>query len=282
MKRIVFIVVLVLGAYWGFAQSAADLINQGNDALQKNEYAKAFELYDKAMKNLGDVQVDSTINFNIGYAAFQAKKFAEAIPYLDKAIAANASTIKAYELKGNAYVELEKYAEAIETYKKAIEAGAEDKGGLYYNAGIAAYNGQKFDQAAELFGQAAAAGSNVENAYYYKAVSLKKLDKDNEYKKTLEEAAAKFPDEKKITSALANAYAQEGNELYNKGVKIISVANEKVKAGTLKTSDATYTAEIEKSKTQFKAALEVLQKAKALDATNAHVTKLIQACNSVL
>ncbi|MEN6456151.1 MAG: tetratricopeptide repeat protein [Prolixibacteraceae bacterium] len=282
MKSIVFIVVFVFGAFLGFTQDAADMINKANEALTAKEYAKAFELYDNAMKNLGDVQVDAAINFNIGFAAFQADKFESALPYFDKAIAAKANVANAYEYKGNAYVKLEKFPEAIDAYKKAIEAGAEDKGSLYFNAGIAAYKGQKFDQAVELFGQAAAANYNADNAYYYKAVSLKKLDKDNEYKQTLVEGAAKFPQYDKLTSALANVYVSEGNELYKKGVSIINAANEKVKAGTLKTDDAAYTAEVEKSKTEFKAALEVLQKAKALDATNANASKLIEACNSVL
>ncbi len=282
MKSIVFTVVFVLGAFLGFAQDAADMINKANEALTAKDYAKAFELYDQAMKNLGDVQVDAAINFNVGFAAFQAEKYDAAIPYFDKAIAANANVAKAHEFKGNAYVKLDKYAEAIDSYKKAIEAGAEDKGSLYYNAGIAAYKGQKYDQAVEMFGQAAAANYNADNAYYYKAVSLKKLDKDDEYKKTLEEAAQKFPKEEKITSALANVYVMEGNALYKKGVTIINAANEKVKAGTLKTDDAAYTAELDKSKVEFKAALEVLQKAKSLDATNANAAKLIEACNSVL
>lgn len=282
MKSVFFTIVFVLGAYLGFAQDAADLINKANEALTAKEYAKAFELYDQAMKNLGDVQVDAAINFNIGFAALQADKFEAALPYFDKAIAANANVAKAYEYKGNAYVKMDKFAEAIDAYKKAVDAGAEDKGSLYYNGGIAAYKAQKFDQAVDLFGQAAAANYNADNAYYYKAVSLKKLDKDDAYKQTLVEAAAKFPKEKKITSALANVYVLEGNDLYKKGVSIINAANEKVKAGSLKTDDAAYTAEIEKSKVEFKAALEILQKAKALDATNANAAKLIEACNSVL
>ncbi|MGV8094075.1 MAG: tetratricopeptide repeat protein [Mangrovibacterium sp.] len=282
MKSIVFIVVFVLGAYLGFAQNAADMITKANEALTAKEYGKAFELYENAVKNLGDAQVDPAIYFYIGFAAFEADKFAEALPYLDKAIAANDNVAKAYEYKGNAYFKLDKYDEAVSAYKKAIEAGSKNKGSLYYNAGIAAYEGQKFDQAVELFGQAASANYNADNAYYYKAASLKELDKDDELKQTLVEAAAKFPQEEKITSALANIYVLEGNELYKKGVSIINAANEKVKAGTLKTKDAAYITELNKSKAEFKAALEILKKAKALDATNANAEKLIDACNSLL
>ncbi len=282
MKRILLVVMFLMGAYCGFAQDAAEMINNANEALKSKDYAKAFELYDKAMKNLGDVQVDAAINYNIGYAAFQIEKYDEAIAYLDKAIAANANVASAWEFKGNSYAKMEKYNEAIDAYKKSIEAGAENKGSIYYNAGIVAYKGGMYEKATELFGKAVGENYNGDTAIFYKAVSLKKLDKDDEYKQTLVEGVQKFPDNEKLKSALANVYVSEGNELYKKGVAIINAANEKVKAGTLKTTDAEYNTEIDKSKVQFKDALEVLQKAIAADASNANAKKLIEACKSVL
>lgn len=282
MKRIFLGIVFVLGAYTGFAQNAAELINSGNEALEAKDYAKAFELYDSAMKNLGDVQVDDAINFNIGYAAFQAEKFDAAISYLDKAIAVNANVSNSYKYKGDTYVKMENYSEAIVAYKKAMDAGYEDKGSLYYNAAIGAYKGKLYDQAVELFGSSADENYQAENSYYYKAVCLKNLKKDDEYKQALIEGSEKFPSSDKISSALAKVYVSDGNELYKKGAEIITAANAKVTAGTFKTSDEAYIAEIEKSKVEFKAALEILEKAKALDATNENATKLIDACKSVL
>ena len=281
MKRILFVIVFLSGAYLGFAQDAAELINNANEALKEKDYAKAFELYENAMKNLGDVQVDDAINFNIGFAALQADKFDAAIKYFDKAIAAGANVASAHEYKGNAYAKLDKTAEAIAAYKAAIDAGGE-AGSLNYNSGIVAYKGELFEQAAELFGQAYAAGYNGENAIFYKAASLKKLDKDEEYKQALEEGATKFPGNKKITSALANVYVSEGNALYKDGVAILNAANAKVNAGTITTNDDEYTAAVEKSKVEFKAALGVLEKAKALDTSNANANKLIEACKAVL
>ena len=282
MKRILLVVMFLMGVYCGFAQDAAEMINNANEALKSKDYAKAFELYDKAMKNLGDVQVDAAINYNIGYAAFQIEKYDEAIAYLDKAIAANANAASAWEFKGNSYAKMKKYNEAVDAYLKAIDAGAENKGSIYYNAGIVAYKGGMYEKAADLFGQAVEENYNGDTATFYKAVSLKKLDKDDEYKETLLEGVQKFPDNKKLKSSLANVYVSEGNELYKKGVAIINAANAKVKAGTLKTTDAGYNAEIDKSKVQFKDALSVLEKAIAVDASNANAKKLIEACKSVL
>ncbi|WP_163713122.1 tetratricopeptide repeat protein [Mangrovibacterium lignilyticum] len=281
MKRILLGVVFLLGTVTGFAQDAAELINQGNDALTAKEYAKAFQLYDSAMKNLGDVQVDDAINFNIGFAAFQADKYEDAVKYFDKAIAADANTAAAKEYKANALAKLDKTDEAIAAYKDAITV-AEDPGSLNYNAGIVAYKGKKYAAAAEFFAAADAAGYNSENAIYYKAMALRKLDKDDEYKATLVAGAEKFPSNDKITGALANVYVSEGNVSYKKGVKILNAANAQVQAGTMKTTDEAYTKAVADSKVEFQAAYDVLQKAIALDATNANAKKLIDACKTVL
>lgn len=282
MKRILLGIVFVLGAYIGFAQDAAELINQGNDALTAKDYAKAFELYDTAMKNLGDVEVDDAINFNIGFAAFQADKYDASVKYFDKAIAAGANAEAAKEYKANALAKAGKTDAAIAAYKEAIAANADKAGSISYNAGIAAYKGKKYAAAADFFTGADADGYKGESALYYKAMALKKLKKGAEYKATLETAAEKYPGDDKISGALANIYVGEGNALYKKGVTILNAANEKVAAGSLQTTDDAYAKAVADSKVEFKAALEVLEKAKALDASNANATKLIEACQGVL
>ncbi len=88
----------------------------------------------------------------------------------------------------------------------------------------------------------------------------------------------KSPGDAKIGPALAKVYVGEGNELYKKGAAIVGDANKKVTAGTLKTDAPAYIAEVEKSKVEFKAAIAILEKAKALDPSNANVQKLLDAC----
>lgn len=70
--------------------------------------------------------------------------------------------------------------------------------------------------------------------------------------------------------------------MYKTGADILGVANEKVNAGTLKTDDAAYTAQVEKAKVEFKSAIEILEKAKSLDATNKNVQTLLDACKAVM
>ncbi len=282
MKRIVLLFIGICLAVFSFAQDAAEKINQAQEALKAQDYAKAYQLYDEAMSNLGDVQVDASINFNIGFAAYKAENLEGAVKYLDKAIETGTNVPKCYEYKALAYNDKKDYANAVANFEKAIETSEEGTESLVYNAAIAAYKGKLMDKAVELFGKSAEQGYKGETAYYYKAVILKNQGKDDEYKATLIEGAEKFPSEDKITSALANVYVSEGNELYKKGAAILSAANQKVNDGAMTTADEAYTTEVDKAKVEFKAAIEILEKAKALDASNENAQKLIDACSAVL
>lgn len=282
MKRVVFLMIAVFVAVFAFAQDAAEKINQANEALKAGDFAKAYTLYDEAMSNLGDVKVDSTINFNIGFAAYKSENLEGTVKYMDKAIALGINVPKCHEYKALAYNDKKDYKNAVASFEQAIATSTEPTETLVYNAAIAAYRGNLLDKAVELFGKSVEKGYNAETALFYKAVVLNKQNKDAEYKATLEEGAAKFPGNDKICPALAKVYVAEGNELYKKGAAVLSAANQKINDGSLKTTDEAYTAEVEKAKVEFKAAVAVLEKAKALDATNENAQKLIDACQAVL
>ncbi len=283
MKRVLLLVVAVCFTVLTFAQDAAEKINQANDALKDKDYAKAFQLYESAMANLEGVEVPDAINYNIGLAGYNSKKYAKAIPYFDKAIAANANVDKCYEYKGHCYNKLKKYPLAVESYEAAIAASTDgDTQALVYNTAITAYRAKMDDKAVALFTKSVESGYKGETAQYYKAAVLKRQKKDDEYKAALEAGAEMFPGDKKIAPALAKIYVGDGNDIYKEGAAIMSAANKKVNAGSLKTDDAAYTAEVNKAKAKFKAAVEILEKAKALDATNANAQTLIDACKAFL
>lgn len=282
MKRVLFVAVGIFIAVFAFAQDAAEKINQANEALKAQDYAKAYTLYDEAMNNLGDVQVDASINFNIGFAAYKSENLEGTIKYMDKAIEAGTNVSKCHEYKALAYNDKKDYKNAVASFEKAIATSEESTETLVYNAAIASYRGNLLDKAVELFGKSVENGYNAPTALFYKAVVLNKQNKNAEYKATLEEGAAKFPGDDKICPALAKVYVAEGNELYKKGAAILSAANQKINDGSLKTTDDAYTAEFEKAKVEFRAAVEILEKAKMLDATNENAQKLIDACKAVL
>jgi tetratricopeptide (TPR) repeat protein len=282
MKNLILVIAALLVSVFSYGQDAAEKINQGNEAMKAENYEKAFALYDDAMKNIGDVQVDPSINFNIGFAAYKSNNLKGAVEYFDKAIEAGVNVSKSHEYKALAYNDSEDYAKAVESYEKAIATAEGETEPLVYNAAIAAYRGELLDKAVELFSKSVESNYRGETALYYKAVTLRKQNKDAEYKAALEEGAQKFPEEERITSALANIYVSEGNELYKKGVAILTAANQKVNSGALSTADDAYTAEVEKAKTEFRAAVDVLEKALALDPGNQNARKLTDASKAVL
>lgn len=282
MKRVLLLVVAVFFTVFSFAQDAAEKLNQAQEAMKAEDYAKAFSLYDDAMNNLGDVQVDVSVNFNIGYAAYKSDNLEGAVKYFDKAIESGTNVSKCHEYKALAYNDKKDYANAVASFEKAIETSTEGTDALCYNAGIAAYRGKMNEQAVGFFGKAFDAGYKGESAIYYKAVALKGLDKDDEYKAALEEGIAKFPGDDKLSKALANVYVSEGNELYKAGAAILGDANKKVNDGSLKTDEPAYAAEVEKSKVEFKKAVEILEKAKVLDASNKNVQTLLDACKAAM
>lgn len=282
MKRLVLLTLAVFMTVFSFAQDAAEKINQANEALKAQDYAKAYKLYDEAMNNIGDVQVDPSINYNIGYAAYKSDNAEGALKYLDKAIEAGANVSKSYEYKALVYSDQKKYDKAVENFEKAIETAESGSEDLVYNAAITAYKGDMLEKAAELFGKSVEKNYKPETALYYKAVVLNKLDRNDEYKATLEEGVKKFPNDEKISSALANIYVSEANELYKKGAAILSAANQKVNDGSMSTADEAYNAEVEKAKKEFGEAVVILEKAKKLDSGNANAQKLLDACNAVL
>lgn len=282
MKKLFLVIVAATLSFFAVAQDAAEKINQAQAAIQAQDYAKAYTLYDEALSNLGDVQVDVAVNFNVGFAAYKAENLEGAVKYFDKAIEAGVNVPKCHEYKALAYNDKKQYDKAVASFEQAIAVATEDKESLVFNAAIAAYRGSMFEKAVELFGKSVEMGYKGETAIYYKAASQKKLNNDAGYKAALEEGAAKFPGDDKICPALANIYVSEGNEFYKAGAAILSAANQKVNDGTLKTDEAGYTDEVEKAKVQFKAAVEILEKAKALDASNANAQTLLDACKAVL
>jgi tetratricopeptide (TPR) repeat protein len=282
MKNVVLLTLAVLFSVVAFGQDAAEKINQANEAMQAEDDATAFKLYDEAMNNLGDVQVDSTINYNIAIAAYRGENMDGALKYFQKAINVGVNLENSYEYMARIYNDKEEYVKAVESYENAIAVAEGEPESMVFNAAITAYRGDMLDKAVELFGQSVENGYRGETALYYKAVALRKKGDDAAYKATLEEGVNKFPDDDKISSALANVYVSEGNALYKKGVAILNAANQKIQDGSLKTTDDAYNAEVEKAQVEFRAAVEVLGKAKELDTSNQNAQKLIDACSSVL
>jgi tetratricopeptide (TPR) repeat protein len=282
MKKYFFLLAAVLLSFAALAQDAAELINKANEAMKSKQYAEAFEAYDKAMNNLGDVEVDAAINFNIGFAALQADKNEAAIKYFDKAIEADANISKSWEYKASAYNKLKNFDLALQSFEKAIETSTEDTGALSFNAAVLAFRLENFAKTAQYFDNAYKANFRPQDAIFNKAAALNRMGDTKGYKDALVAGNEKFPTDKKIAAALANVYVSEGNEVYREGAEILNTANTKANEGAYTTEDDAYKAEMAKAKAEFKKAMELLEGALKLDATNANAQKLIEAVKQVM
>ena len=282
MKKYFFLLAAILLSFAALAQDAAELINKANEAMKNKQYAEAFEAYDKAMSNLGDVEVDAAINFNIGFAALQADKNEAAIKYFDKAIEAGANVSKSWEYKASAYNKLKNFELALGSFEKAIETSTEDTGALSFNAAVLAFRLENFAKTVQYFDNAFKANFRPQDAIFNKAAALNRMGDTKGYKDALLAGSEKFPTDKKIAAALANVYVSEGNELYRQGAEILNTANTKVNEGAYTTEDDAYKAEMTKAKAEFKKAMDLLEGALKLDATNANAQKLIEAVKQVM
>jgi tetratricopeptide (TPR) repeat protein len=282
MKKYLLFFAAALLSIAAFAQDAADLINKANEAMKNRQYAEAFEAYDKAMSNLGDVEVDAAINFNIGFAAMQADKNEAALKYFDKAIEAGANISKSWEYKASIYNKMKDFAKALESFEKAIETSEEDTGALSFNAAVLAFRLENFEKTIKYFDKAYEAGFRPQDAIFNKAAAQNRMGDSEGYKASLKAGNEKYPTDKKIASALANIYVSEGNEIYRDGAEILNAANTKVNEGAYTTEDDAYKAELGKANAEFRKALEKLETAIKLDAANANAQKLIEAIKQIL
>jgi tetratricopeptide (TPR) repeat protein len=268
MKKVVLLFVAVCFTVMSFAQNqnASELVEKANAAVENKDYEKAVELYESVLATPDHGQDEANIT----------KVINQLKPIVAKEKAKDAIGAKDYE-------------NAAQLYKTAIADFPADKsiveqaGKNFYNAGIKSYKGKSYLEAAKCF-TAAEKEFKYAKAAKYKDASLKKVAEGlaAEGKMSVEEVDVCAENKELLVKSLANAYVSEGNALYKKGAGILSAANEKVNAGSLKTDDAAYTAEFAKAKKEFAGAIVILEKALELDAQNANAKTLLDACKAVM
>lgn len=269
MKKVVLLVVAVCFAVFSYAQdqNASELVTKGNAAIEAKDYAKAVELFEAALAIPDHGQDVETIT----------KVLDQLKPVVAKDEAKTALDNKEYQ-------------KAVELYKAAAQdypdAGVTELAGKsFYNEGIISYKADDFLTAAMCFRMAEKEFNfDVEKSAKYKSASLKKVAEQlaSEGKTNVDDVKVCEDNKVLLVEELANAYVKEGNRLYKAGVDIINAANTKVNEGAMSTADDAYTAEVAKAKKEFAAALEVLETAATLDASNANAQKLIEACKSAM
>ncbi len=268
MKKVVLLVVTVCLTVFSFAQeqNAGELVEKANAAVESKDFAKAVDLFEKALAIPDHGQDVENIN----------KVINQLKPIVAKDEAKSALDAKEYD-------------KAEELYKAAMvdfpdDASILEQAGVrFYNEGIVSYKGKKYLDAVRCF-STAEKEFKYDKAAKYTAASLKKVAEElaAEGKTSVDEVNISADNKGLLIESLAKVYVSEGNELYKKGAEILSAANQKVNDGAMTTADDAYNAEVQKAKKEFTAAIAVLEKAAGLDPSNANASKLIEACKAVL
>ena len=268
MKKVLLLFIAVLVSALSFAQeqNAAELVEKANAAIESKDYEKAVELFESVLAIPDNGQDEETIK-NV---------LAQLKPVVAKG-------------KANDAIEAKDYKKGIELFKAAIEefpndASIADAAGVsFYNEGVKNYKAEEFLDAAKCF-TIAEKEFNNEKAEKYKKASLNKVADGLGAEGKTDVSDVELCDENKalLAESLANVYVKDGNELYKSGTAILIAANEKVSAGSMTTVDEAYTKEVDKVKAELKKAIAILEKAQALDASNANAKTLLDACNAQL
>jgi tetratricopeptide (TPR) repeat protein len=167
-------------------QQAEEYLEQGNAYAFQDDYAKAIELYNKAIELKPDFEFAYN---NLGNAYSKRGDYAKAIELYSKAIELNLKDPVVYNNMGNTYYEQGDYAKAIESYSKAIELNPDDAS-AYNNLGNVYEKKGNYSKAIESF---------------HKAIELE-------------------PDEAKVHYNLGNLYCDQGD--YSKAIESYSKAIE--------------------------------------------------------
>jgi tetratricopeptide (TPR) repeat protein len=134
MKRMLIVFALCLSFGTLFAQSAVDLKNAGNVAMEAKDYKKALENYDKAIASWGSEPKNFAMLNNAGACAYKLKDYQKAIKYFDQVIEGSTDTESAYIYKALSYKGLNKPDECIKAYNDGLAKNpqsAQLKDGLF-------------------------------------------------------------------------------------------------------------------------------------------------------
>ena len=179
----------------------------------EKESAKSLEAIKIETQKLieqNDKNIKINSEFNLGYQAYQSKKYRESIEYFSKVIELDDNNSNAYYNRGVVKNNLQQYEEAIEDFNKAIELD-NNNSNAYYNRGLAKYNLQRYEEAIEDYNKAIELGNNdilVYNQIYNQIGFIKTKQANIELKK--------------LNYDKALGLLNEAIEYYDKGIKIKS------------------------------------------------------------
>ena len=199
--------------------------------------------------------VDTSLIFNTGLAAYNAKKYTDAVNYFKEAATYGYNGGEAYVLIGSSYEMVKDTSNALETLKEGFTKYPGDQNIL--NNMIQIYlNQQKTADALKYLQMAIEKDPN--NASYYFAMGKLNEDMNNEDK-----AIELYQKSIDVDNTFFNSYYNLGALYYNKGVEQIDVARD-----VPPDQNEKYQAELAKADTWFEKALPFMEKCHELNPTD--------------
>lgn len=185
---------------------------------------------------------------------------------------------------GNAAFEAKDFKKALDFYDKAVAAWGNEPQNfvMLYNAGACAYKLKEYPKAVKYFDAVIAGSPDKEPAYLYKALALKMMKKQDECIKTYEEGIAQYPQSAALKDGLSKFLRAEAKNQYITGTNLYKATVAKVNAQKLKPQDPAYAAETDKAKKSFNSAIELIDKALAVNPNDAEAKQVKTACEQSL
>lgn len=141
---------------------AINSFNKAADLINNKKYADALPLLEKAL------ELDDSIHqayYYIGFVRYQTEKFQDALEPLNKAVELNPENTQAYRILAAVHEKLGNKAETDKFTKLAQEKGGKTAIDTY-NEGIAAFNNGETEKALESFLKTVELDANMADAYY--------------------------------------------------------------------------------------------------------------------
>ena len=245
------------------------LINQGVEAYQANDYAKATDYFEKKLAIdktplfKTDAAIDTAIMYNTGLAAMNAKQYQKAIKYFNDCAKYGYNGGSSYAQMISAYQQLGDTVKSVEVMKQALAKYPDDQSINVQLINYYIMSGQP-NEAISYLDKAIEKEKDNSSFYLAKGVALDKLGRQDEAIEVYKQATVIKPDN-------ADAYYNIGVIYFNRGVKQFDVAN------SVDTKDQVkYEAEKNKSDDEFRKAVPYLEKAVQYNPTDTYISEQLK------
>ncbi len=157
-------------------ESASNYFSIGYSFVEKSDYVKAIECFDKALE-LNPRNQEAW--YNKGVCLGKLEKYEDAATCFDKALELNPRNQEAWYNKGLILRKLEKHEDAATCFDKALELNPKYQE-AWYNKGLILGKLEKHEDAATCFDKALELNPRNQEAWYNKGLILGKLKKNEE------------------------------------------------------------------------------------------------------